>query len=60
MAPAPLRKGVHLQQAFDGVCVQGQPILWFWGLSGHRYLALLLHEAAVEQRLRVLCIDRPG
>ena len=35
-------------------------MLWLWGLSGHRYLALLLHEAAAAQQLRVLCVDRPG
>ena len=40
--------------------VQGQPVLWFWGLSGHRYVALLLHEAALASHLRVLCVDRPG
>ena len=40
--------------------MQGQPVLWFWGLSGHRYLALLLHDAAMACHLRLLCIDRPG
>jgi hypothetical protein len=47
-------------RSFMIVRAQGLPVLWFWGLSGHRYLALLQHEAALACRLRILCVDRPG
>ena len=54
------KSGTWERHAMIATGVQGQPMLWFWGLSGHRYLALLLHEAALARRLRVLCVDRPG
>lgn len=54
-----LRDGRHIGIAEFGVPT-GEPVLYFHGFPASRLEAQLMHRAAVDQRVRLVALDRPG
>lgn len=54
-----LKDGRSLGFADYGL-IKGKPVLFFHGLTGNRFDAILLHKAALSTNCRLISIDRPG